>query len=90
MSLDNPQGNGGERIFHSLMEAFIARLSGTDGRLYKASISNRPNAVDLIKAYKLFVQCNLLPKITHFFHNKTIIGIVKGATAIHIVNFGIL
>ncbi|KAL2652052.1 hypothetical protein R1flu_020180 [Riccia fluitans] len=88
--VSGPAGDGGERMVHYFVEALVARLSGTGGRLYAASISNRPNAVDMLKAYKLFVQCNPLPRIAHFFANKSIIDAVKGATAVHIVDFGIL
>ncbi|KAL3699772.1 hypothetical protein R1sor_017794 [Riccia sorocarpa] len=85
-----PAGDGGQRMVHYFVEALVARLSGTGGRLYAASISNRPNAIDMLKAYKLFVQCNPLPKLAHYFANKTIFDAVQNATAVHIVDFGIL
>ncbi|KAG6556179.1 hypothetical protein Mapa_002120 [Marchantia paleacea] len=49
-----------------------------------------PSAMDMLKAYKLFVQCNPLPKIAHYFANKTIFDDVKGAKVVHVVDFGIL
>ncbi|KAG6547561.1 hypothetical protein Mapa_011009 [Marchantia paleacea] len=88
--LSSPSGDGGQRLVHYFVEALVARLSGTGGRLYTALSSNMPSAMEMLKAYKLFVQCNPLPKIAHYFANKTIFDAVKGAKAVHIVDFGIL
>lgn len=86
----SPIGDGGERMGYYIVEALVARLSGTGAQLYTALTSNRPSAVEMLKAYRLFVQCNPLPKISHFFANATIISAVKGSDRIHIVDFGIL
>ncbi|KAL3684217.1 hypothetical protein R1sor_002239 [Riccia sorocarpa] len=88
--VSDPSGDGGQRMVHYFVEALVARLSGTGGRLYAASISNTPSAIDMLKAYMLFVQCIPLPKIAHYHANKTIYDAVKGDAAVHIVDFGIL
>lgn len=86
----SPLGDGGERMGYYMVEALVARLSGTGAQLYTALTSNRPSAVEMLKAYRVFVQCNPLPKISHFFANATILNAVKGSDRIHIVDFGIL
>lgn len=86
----SPLGDGGQRLAYYVVEALVARLSGTGAQLYTALTSNRPSAMEMLKAYRLFVQCNPLPRISHFFANATILQAVKSSDRIHIVDFGIL
>lgn len=73
-----------------IVEALVARLSGTGARLYTAISGSRPSAMEMLKAHRLFVQCNPLPKISHMFANTTILRAVEGSDRIHVVDYGIL
>ncbi|CAM6086950.1 unnamed protein product [Calypogeia fissa] len=86
----SPFGDGGQRMAFYIVEALVARLSGTGAQLYTALSSSRPSAQEMLKAYRMFVQCNPLPRVAHYFANATILKTAQGLERIHIVDYGIL
>ncbi|CAM6096385.1 unnamed protein product [Calypogeia fissa] len=88
--MTSPSGDGGQRMAYYMVEALIARLSGTGAQLHTALINSTPSAMEMLNAYRMYVRCNPLPKISHFFANGTISKAVQGSDRIHIVDYGIL
>eukprot|EP00252_Welwitschia_mirabilis_P007742 TRINITY_DN1940_c0_g1_i4.p1 TRINITY_DN1940_c0_g1~~TRINITY_DN1940_c0_g1_i4.p1 ORF type:complete len:712 (-),score=130.52 TRINITY_DN1940_c0_g1_i4:683-2818(-) len=86
----SPYGDGSQRLAHYFAESLVARLSGTGGQLYTMQIANRFSAAEILKAYQLFLVSTPFRKMSHFFSNQTIMNAAENATALHIVDFGIL
>ncbi|CAN8268288.1 unnamed protein product [Cochlearia groenlandica] len=82
-------GDGTQRLGYHFAEALEARITGTMTTPVSAT-SSRASMVDILKAYKGFVQAcpNLI--MCYFAANKTIMELAAKATTLHIVDFGIL
>lgn len=75
---------------HYFMEALVARMSGTGGQLYTALNNNRPSALEMLKAFRLFAETCPFVRLSHYFSNMTIINEIGAAKRVHIVDYGIL
>uniref|UniRef100_A0A2P2JRP3 Transcription factor n=1 Tax=Rhizophora mucronata TaxID=61149 RepID=A0A2P2JRP3_RHIMU len=86
----SPFGDGNQRLSHYFANALEARLAGTRTPAYSPVLSNRTPAVDILKAYKVYVEACPFKKMSNFFANQTIFKLVVEASRIHIIDFGIL
>ncbi|KAK1415554.1 hypothetical protein QVD17_31337 [Tagetes erecta] len=86
----SPTGNGTQRLAHYFSAGLQARMAGSGTGIYKALLSIPTSAVDVLKAYRLFLGCFPFTKIFHFVSNKTIMCVAQNKTKLHIIDFGIL
>ncbi|KAI5083792.1 hypothetical protein GOP47_0003535 [Adiantum capillus-veneris] len=86
----SPYGSGLQRLAHYFAEGLFARLSGTGDRLYSVFTNNSPSAARMLKAHQLFVKVCPFVTVSHFFANRAILEAAKGASRLHIVDYGIL
>lgn len=86
----SPYGSGLQRLAHYFAEGLVARLSGTGDRLYSVFTNNSPSAAKMLKAHHLFVEVCPFLKVSHYFANRAIIEAAKGASRLHIIDYGIL
>jgi hypothetical protein len=86
----SPYGSDVQRLAHYFAEGLVARLSGTGGQLYTALTTNAPSAAKMLKAYRQFLDVCPFVKVSHFFANRAIVKAAKGASRLHIVDFGTL
>jgi hypothetical protein len=75
---------------HYFMEALVARMSGTGGQLYTALNNNRPSALEMLKAFRLFAETCPFVRMSHYFSNMAIVNEIGDAKRVHIVDYGIL
>lgn len=68
----------------------VARMSRTGFKLYTALTNNRPSASEMLKAFRLFVECVPLTRLSHVFLNLAIMHAIGDAKRVHIVDYGIL
>lgn len=83
-------GDGNQRLAHCLADGLEARLAGTGSQIYRALVSKRTSAADVLKAYLLYLAACPFRKFSNFFSNWTIGKLTKNASRIHIIDFGIL
>ncbi|KAL3523836.1 hypothetical protein ACH5RR_016670 [Cinchona calisaya] len=86
----SPTGDGMQRLAHYLADGIEARMAGSGTQIYKALISMPTSAVDVLKAYQLYLAICPFRKISNFFSNKTIWHAAEKASTLHIIDFGIL
>ncbi|CAK9278045.1 unnamed protein product [Sphagnum jensenii] len=86
----SPYGSGAQRTAHYFTEALVARMSRTGFKLYTALTNNRPSASEMLKAFRLFVECVPLTRLSHVFLNLAIMHAIGDAKRVHIVDYGIL
>lgn len=86
----SPYGSGLQRLAHYFAEGLVARLSGTGDRLYSVFTNNSPSAANMLKAHRSFVEVCPFVKVSHFFANRAILEAAKGASRLHIIDYGIL
>lgn len=83
------QGDATQRLGYHFAEALEARITGTMTTPVSAT-SSRTSMVDILKAYKAFVQACPTFIMCYFTSNKTIFELASKATTLHIIDFGIL
>ncbi|MFS7961366.1 putative transcription factor GRAS family [Helianthus anomalus] len=86
----SPTGDGMQRLAHYFSAGLEARMAGSGTGIYKALLSRPTSAVDILKAYHLFLGCFPFTKISHFVFNKTIMSVAQNKAKLHIIDFGIL
>ncbi len=64
-------------------------MSGTGGRLYAAICGNCAPPAKLLKAYRLYVDNVPYTKLNHLFSTATILDAFKGASSVHVIDYGI-
>nr|GMD69321.1 scarecrow-like protein 30 [Ipomoea batatas] len=87
----SPYGDAAERssltgLFAKLLEA---RCGNGNGALAPPS-PRRMSAAEMLKAYQVYVTACPFKKMSNIFANKTIGKLTRKATAIHIIDFGVL
>lgn len=85
----SPTGDGSQRLAHWFADGLEARLAGTGSQVYMALCAKGPKAVDILKAYHLYLAACPFKKISHFFATQTILNVASNAKKLHIVHFGI-
>ncbi|XP_071705934.1 scarecrow-like protein 14 [Rutidosis leptorrhynchoides] len=86
----SPTGDGMQRVAHYFSAGLEARMAGSGTEIYKALLSKPISAVDVLKAYHLYLSCCPFMKISNFVSNKTILHTAQNKKKLHIVDFGIL
>ncbi|CAI9092382.1 OLC1v1027604C1 [Oldenlandia corymbosa var. corymbosa] len=86
----DPTGDGMQRLASYLADGLEARMAGSSTQIYKALISMPTSAVDVLKAYQLFLAACPFRKLSNFFSNKTIWHAAEKASKLHIIDFGVL
>ncbi|VVB04622.1 unnamed protein product [Arabis nemorensis] len=79
------QGDATQRLGYHFAEALEARITGTMTTPVSAT-----SMVDILKAYKAFVQGCPTLIMSYFTANRTIFELASKATTLHIIDFGIL
>lgn len=68
----------------------VARMSGTGGQLYSALNNNRPSEGKMLKAQILLCEYCPFTQVPHSFANHAIMEAFKGASRVHVIDYGIL
>lgn len=86
----SPTGDGMQRLAYYFSIGLEARMAGSGTEIYNALIFRPTSAVDVLKAYSLYLSCCPFMKISNFFSNKTILHAAQNKKRLHIIDFGIL
>ncbi|KAI3519939.1 hypothetical protein L1887_09159 [Cichorium endivia] len=82
-------GDGMQRLAYYFSIGLEARMAGSGTEIN--TLHFRPtSAVDVLKAYSLYLSCCPFMKISNFFSNKTILHTAQNKKKLHIIDFGIL
>jgi hypothetical protein len=84
-----PNGDGTQRLAHCFADGLEARLAGTGSQLYHKLVAKRTTASDMLKAYHLYLAACPFKRLSHFLSNQTILSMIKNASKVHIIDFGI-
>ncbi|EMS57818.1 hypothetical protein TRIUR3_22881 [Triticum urartu] len=84
-----PDGDGTQRLAHCFAEGLQARLAGTGGLVHQSLMATRISAVDMLKAYQLYMAAICFKKVSFLFSNSTIYNASLGKKKIHIIDYGI-
>ncbi|KAF8094120.1 hypothetical protein N665_0369s0004 [Sinapis alba] len=82
-------GDATQRLGYHFAEALEARITGTMKTPISATFSGT-SMVDILTAYKEFVQACPTLIMCYYTANRTIIELASKATTLHIIDFGIL
>ncbi|KAL0730427.1 hypothetical protein Bca4012_026520 [Brassica carinata] len=82
-------GDATQRLGYNFAEALEARLTGTM-KTPAFDVFSRTSMVDILKAYKEFVQACPTLVMCYYTANRTIFELASKATTLHIIDFGIL
>ncbi|XP_051196648.1 scarecrow-like protein 9 [Lolium perenne] len=86
----SPMGATTERLAHYFAEGLEARLAGKGSQLYHSLLMMKHSTIlELVKAYKLYVDVSCSTKVAFLFCNKTIYNVAAGKNKLHIVHYGI-
>lgn len=85
----SPFGDGYQRFAHYCANALMARVDGTGPKFYSFWVKKK-SAVDVLKAYQLFLSTCPFIRFAMFFANHHILSLSEKAKTLHIVDFGIL
>ncbi|CAK9224186.1 unnamed protein product [Sphagnum troendelagicum] len=85
-----PYGNGPQRVAYYFMEALVAKMSSTGRELYMAITNNRPSAAEMLNAMRSYIDNAPFMQAVHCFANNTLMEAFKGATRVHVVDYGIM
>ena len=83
-------GDGVQRLAHFFANSLEARLAGTGLEMSKSIPVKKTPAVDIIKAYRLYVTACPFRRMTHKYANRTIAKLAERETRLHIIDFGVL
>ncbi|GKV08088.1 hypothetical protein SLEP1_g19770 [Rubroshorea leprosula] len=89
----SPSGNGSQRVAHYFANGLEARLNGSVTgvqNFFSTLTSKKTTAADILKAYRVQLTASPFKWLAIAFANKMICQTSKKATALHIIDFGIL
>ncbi|KAI5665996.1 hypothetical protein M9H77_15849 [Catharanthus roseus] len=86
----SPYGDATERLAHCFANALEARISGMGTTLYTAISTRRVSAAESLKAYHSYVLACPFQRMSNIFADKSIGKLTRGASTVHIIDFGIL
>ncbi|GLT67036.1 hypothetical protein SLA2020_393710 [Shorea laevis] len=89
----SPFGDGSQRLAHYFANGLEARLDGSGTGIpnfFYSLTSKKTTAADVLKAHKVSFTASPFKKLSYVFANKMICKMAEKATALHIVDFGIL
>ena len=79
-----------QRMAHYFANGLQARIAGSGTQIYKANMTRRTSAADVLKAHHLYITAFPFFKLADFVSRKTIMNLVENETRLDIVDFGIL
>ncbi|KAJ3703934.1 hypothetical protein LUZ61_007639 [Rhynchospora tenuis] len=85
----SPKGDCYQRLAYYLVDGLEARLAGTGSDIYREMLSRRGNTTDILKASRYYHAICPFLRTWYYFSNQTILNVSKGATKVHIIDFGI-
>ncbi|KAE8687218.1 Scarecrow-like protein 14 [Hibiscus syriacus] len=88
-----PLGDGMQRLAHVFANGLEARLDGSGTviqNFYASLASKKRTAADMLKSYKGYLSACPFKKLPIMYGNKMIYHMAGNASALHIVDFGIL
>jgi hypothetical protein len=85
-----PYGNAPQRVAYYFMEALVAKMSSMGRELYMAITNNRPSAAEMLNAMRSYIDNAPFMQGVHCFANNTLMEAFKGATRVHVVDYGIM
>jgi hypothetical protein len=88
--LSSPNGNGVQRMAHYVTNALVAKMSGTGAQLYTSLENNNPSTGTTLRAYRSIVMDVPYMKFGIQFCTTQILDAFKGATHVHVIDYGIL
>ncbi|GFP87121.1 scarecrow-like protein 14 [Phtheirospermum japonicum] len=86
----SPQGDGAERVSHYFANALESRLSGNGTSLLAVYNYKRTSVSEILKAHKMLITACPFMTMSNLFAKQTLMKLAKGATTLHVVDFGIL
>ncbi|XP_031254985.1 scarecrow-like protein 14 [Pistacia vera] len=86
----SPFGDGTQRLAHCFANSLEARLAGTGSQICTVLSSKRRSALDMLKAYQVYIEACPFNKIAIIFANHTFLELAEKAMTLHIIDFGIL
>ncbi|GKV08090.1 hypothetical protein SLEP1_g19773 [Rubroshorea leprosula] len=89
----SPFGDGSQRLAHYFANGLEARLDGSGTgtpNFFGSLTSKKTTAADVLNAHKVHFTACPFKKLAFVFANKMICKMAEKATALHIVDFGIL
>lgn len=86
----SPYGDATERLAHCFANALEARITGMGTTLYTAIATRRVSAAETLKAYQSYVLACPFKRMSNIFADKSIAKLTRGASTVHIIDFGIL
>lgn len=90
MQHSSPTGDVYQRLAHVFASGLQARLGGTGTELYASLTRRKITAAEKLKAYQVYLTACPFKKLSIAFANKMIASVASEATALHIIDFGIL
>lgn len=90
MQHSSPTGDVYQRLAHVFASGLQARLGGTGTELYASLTRRRITAAEKLKAYQVYLSACPFKKLSIAYANKMIYSVASEATALHIIDFGIL
>lgn len=90
MQHSSPTGDVYQRLAHVFASGLQARLGGTGTELYSSLVRKRITAAEKLKAYQVYLSSCPFKKMSIGYANMMIYSVASEATALHIIDFGIL
>jgi len=84
------KGDGNQRMAHYFADGLEARLAGVGTPIYNSLVTGPASAVDILRAYHMFLATCPFKKIGNFFSNRTIMDVAEKANRLHIIDLGIV
>lgn len=86
----SPQGDGNQRMAHYFADGLEARIAGVGTPIYNSILTGPASALDILRAYHMFLAICPFKKLSNFFSNRTIMAVAEKATRIHIIDLGMV
>ncbi|KAJ8443155.1 hypothetical protein Cgig2_005706 [Carnegiea gigantea] len=86
----SPSGDGNQRMAHYFADGLEARLAGVGTPIYNCLVTGPASAVDILRAYHMFLATCPFKKMGNFFSNRTIMAVAENATCLHIIDLGMV
>jgi len=86
----SPTGDGNQRMAHYFADGLEARLAGVGTPIYNSLVTGPASAIDILRAYHMFLATCPFKKIGNFFSNRTIMDVAQKANRLHIIDLGIV
>jgi hypothetical protein len=82
-------GDAGQRLAHYVANGLEARLAGMGSTVHRSLVVHRTSTGDILKILRLYGTACPFLRLSRFFSNQSILGALKGAPKLHIIDYGI-